>query len=342
MLLVWLKFIACALMILFAGIRLTKYGDILAEKTGLGRAWIGIVLLATITSLPEVANGISSVVFVDAPNLAVGNVFGANFLNMFTIVTLDVINNLRGKGSLLRRVSSGQIIPLSFAVMLMSIAGAGIILSKSIAPFSFLGVGVFTILIAVIYLSSERIIFKHEKKVQEEYVKEKGKILKYGHVSMLEAVLKFLFCSVIVVAAGTWLPHIGVQIAALTGWGTTFVGTLFVSIATTTPELVVSVSALYLGAIDMSIGNLTGSNLFNMIILFIDDIFYQKGPVLANVSQNHIITAFFVILMMSIVIISIIYKSERRVFKIISVNALMLAITYLTGIYILFNMRILQ
>jgi len=78
--LLWLGFIICTSVILYSGTKLSKYGDIIAEKTGLGRVWIGIVLMASITSLPELVTGISSVTYVNVPDIAVGNVIGACIL----------------------------------------------------------------------------------------------------------------------------------------------------------------------------------------------------------------------------------------------------------------------
>ena len=70
---VWLQFIACTAVIDFAGAKLSKYGDIIADLTGMGRAWIGVVLLASVTSLPELITGISSVTLYDLTNIAVGD-----------------------------------------------------------------------------------------------------------------------------------------------------------------------------------------------------------------------------------------------------------------------------
>jgi len=79
---VWLQFIACAGIILLSGTYLSKYGDIIAEKTGLGRTWIGVILMASVTSLPELVTGISSVALFDLPDIAVGNILGACMLNL--------------------------------------------------------------------------------------------------------------------------------------------------------------------------------------------------------------------------------------------------------------------
>lgn len=77
-----LGFIVCTAAIVYSGTRLSKYGDIIAEKMGLGRAWVGLVLLASVTSLPELITGISSVTFVVAPDIAVGDVLGSCIFNI--------------------------------------------------------------------------------------------------------------------------------------------------------------------------------------------------------------------------------------------------------------------
>ncbi len=78
----WLEFSLCAALIAVAGTKLSRYGDIIADKTGLGGAWIGLVLMATVTSLPELVTGVSAVALADAPDIAVGNVLGACIINL--------------------------------------------------------------------------------------------------------------------------------------------------------------------------------------------------------------------------------------------------------------------
>ena len=89
--LLWLGFIVCTTAIVYAGTRLAKYGDIIAEKTGLGRAWIGLVLMASVTSLPELVTGISSVTYADVPDIAVGDVLGSCVFNMLILAILDTM-----------------------------------------------------------------------------------------------------------------------------------------------------------------------------------------------------------------------------------------------------------
>ncbi len=81
------------------------------------------------------------------------------------------------------------------------------------------------------------------------------------------------------VGAGVWLPFVGADLADAMGWQRSFVGSLFVACATSVPELVVTIAALRFGAVNMAIANLLGSNLFDILILAVDDIFYRKGPI---------------------------------------------------------------
>ena len=74
---IWLSLLACLVVIGFAGVRLSRYGDIIAEKTGLSRGWVGLILLASVTSLPELVTGVSAVTVANVPDIAVGNILGA-------------------------------------------------------------------------------------------------------------------------------------------------------------------------------------------------------------------------------------------------------------------------
>ena len=73
----WFEFAICALLIGRAGYRLTLYGEAISRLTGLSASWIGLVLLATATSLPELFTGISSVTIANAPNIAMGDALGS-------------------------------------------------------------------------------------------------------------------------------------------------------------------------------------------------------------------------------------------------------------------------
>ena len=305
--LLWLGFVICTLAIVYSGTGLSKYGDIIAEKTGLGRAWIGIVLMASVTSLPELVTGISSVTYAGVPDIAVGNVLGACVMNMLIFTLLDAVHS---SAPISTKAHQGHVLSAAFGILLLSIVCLGIFLRKEMPPVGWLGP--YSILLIVIYLVAMRLVFSYEKRKISKYLKEIAEELKYKEISMKAAVLHYGINAVIVIIAAVFLPTIGAGIAASTGLGQTFVGSIFIAVSTSLPEVVVSIAAVRMGAVDLAIGNLFGSNVFNIFILALDDIFFLKGPLLSSANPNNIISALSAIAMATVAIIGLTYRAEKK------------------------------
>lgn len=152
-------------------------------------------------------------------------------------------------------------------------------------------------------------------------------------MSLKETLIRYAVSALAVIVAGIWLPYAGLQIAETMGWQTTFVGTLVIAASTSVPELVVTISALRMGAADLAIGSLLGSNLFDILILAIDDLFYQKGPLLSSVSNAHAITAFAAVIMSGIFIVALLFRPQSRIRGTISWISLSLLLVYLFSAY---------
>ena len=135
-------------------------------------------------------------------------------------------------------------------------------------------------------------------------------------MTLKAALMGYGVASAVIVGAGIWLPLIGVELARLMGWSNSFVGTLFVAFATSVPELATTWGAIRIGAIDMAIGNLLGSNLFDVLILAIDDFAYLQGPIYAHVSPVHAVSAISACLMSGAVIVALVYRPVSRVWHI--------------------------
>ncbi|MFA6267307.1 MAG: hypothetical protein WC670_16505 [Pseudolabrys sp.] len=325
----WLKFAACVGLIGLAGPVLVRYGDVIARLTGLSRSWIGLVLLATATSLPELFTGISSVTVADAPNIAVGDVLGSCVFNLVMLVLLDELSR---DEPMYRRIDQGHILTAGFGIILIGASGALLLLSQNGLRASFFHVSVYTPIIALIYFVAMRAAFVYEGRAPHP----SPDIAPKGEVTLATALTRYGAAAAVVVAAGIWLPFIGNELADVMGWRTTFVGTLLIASATSVPELVVSVSALRLGAVDMAIGNLLGSNLFDILILAIDDLAYTKGPLLAAVSPAHAITAFAAVVMTGIFIVALLYKPASRLRGTIGWASIALLLVYLFSAYAIY------
>ncbi len=306
-----LTFLVCTSVILYSGIKLSKYGDIIAEKSGLGRLWTGVILLAFVTSLPELVTGLSSVLIFITPDIAAGDVFGSCVFNMLILALLDVFDRASPISS---RVQQGHILSASFGILLLAIVAVNIFLShfQAGASNALIWIGLYSPLIIFLYFIAMRLIYSYEKRSIAAFVKEKAKELKYKEISKKSAYVNFSINALIVVIAAIFLPQIGKSIAEITGLGQTFVGNALIAISTSLPEVVVSIAALKIGAGDMAIGNLFGSNLFNIAILAIDDVFFMKGPLLSFIEFSQIVPVLSAIIMMTIAVIGLTYRASKK------------------------------
>jgi cation:H+ antiporter len=182
-------------------------------------------------------------------------------------------------------------------------------------------------------------IFKFERSQQhilKELQKEEEAVFKYGHISLKTACIRYTLAALAIAAAGIWLAYIGDDLSKLLRLGENFVGSLFLGFATTLPELTVSIAAIRLGAKELAVANMLGSNLFNISIIFINDLLYRKAPIFEVISQQHILTAFLVIFMTLIVITAMILKPKKKTRIGLSVYSIVLIIVFIIGIYLNF------
>lgn len=329
---VWLQLAICLVVIGIAGWRLSRYGDILAEKTGLSASWIGLILLATATSLPELATGISAVTVANAPDIAVGNVLGATVFNLVFLVMLDFLYR---KESLYSRAAQGHILSAALGALLIGISGFSLLLGQVGFNPTLGHVGLYTPLLALIYLAAMRAVYQYERRTLAEFTEAAA--ARYPDITMRQAWVGYLVAASAIVAAGVWLPFVAKTLAVQMDWEQSFVGTLLVAAVTTAPEAVVTLSALRIGAVDMAIANLLGSNLFNIVILAIDDLFYTPGPLLAAINPSHAITALTAVMMSALVIVGLIYRPQGRDVVGLSWISVGLFVLYLINTWLLFQ-----
>lgn len=303
----WAGFFVCTSLIVYAGTRLAKYGDIIAEKTGMGRTWIGLILMASVTSLPELVTGISSVTFAGVPDIAVGDVLGSCVFNMLILSLLDAFFRQTPMST---RAHHGHILSGGIGILLLSFVGVGLFAGRNAFPFGW--IGIYSLLFPIIYIVAMKLVFSYEKRQLAVYMKETAVEHRYDEVSTRTAVMNYGVNALVVISAALFLPKIGAGIAEATGLGQTFVGNILIAFSTSLPEVVVSVSAVKMDAIDLAIGNLFGSNIFNIFILAIDDILFMKGPILSFVNPLHVLSVMSAIAMSAIAIIGLTYRAEKK------------------------------
>lgn len=328
---VWLQFALCLAAIGVAGYRLSLYGDMIAEKLGLSRTWIGVVMVASVTSLPELVTGVSSVSAAHTPDIAAGDVFGSCVFNLLLIVILDFLHR---QESVYTRAHIGHTLSAGFGVILIGFVGMNLLMAQQGMAPAIGHVGLYTPIILLIYALSMRTVFLYEQMQELPTADVADK--RYQHVTLRQAAIGYGIAALVVVAAGIVLPFVGKALAAQMGWGEGFVGTLFVAAVTSLPEAAVSVAAVRLGALDMALGNLFGSNLFNMAILAIDDIAYLPGPLLSGVSPAHAVSALSAMMMSGIAIVGLFYRPKKRLFKTVGWASLFLLSVYLFNTFAMY------
>lgn len=329
----WLVFILMAIFIIISGTYLSRFGDIIADKSGLGQAFIGGILIAMATSLPELVTSVSSAI-VGAPDIAVGNAFGSNTFNLVILAFADL---LQGKGPLLLRVNYSHILSGLVGILLSALVVFSLILSHFMNfNLSIFGVGVDSIILLLTYIVSIRMIYRYDKKNPLDPEEEKKEDLNPDY-TLNKALLGFAACAVVIVFSGYHLTIAADQISAMTGIDQSFIGSILVAAATSLPELVATISAIKINAYNMAVGNVFGSNIFNMTVIFFADVFYRQGVLLEDAKIVHILTATVGIVMATIMLIGLFYRS-RRSFMLMGWDAIAAAVVYFVGVYLLFQL----
>jgi len=323
---VWLQFIFSAVVIVFAAIQLAKYGDVIAIRTRLGGMFVGVILLAGATSLPELLTTISAVQ-QGVPNLAAGNLLGSNMINMFLLAILDLMHR---KERLLRKAALKHALSGSLAVLMI---GMVVFFIMANIQGSVGWVGIDSLAIIVVYVISIRLLQTNASHSSSPASSDE---IPEGTPSLKRGLLGFLVAAGVLVVITPVLVSASVGIAEVTGLGTTFIGTTLVALVTSLPELVTTIAAARMGADDMAIGNLFGSNLFNMFALGLTDFFYLQGRFLGVVDPAFLLVGMLGLLMTSMALIGNLARLERRILF-IELDSLALILVYLGGLWLLYS-----
>jgi cation:H+ antiporter len=321
-----LGFLLCAAVIFFAGQKLSYYGDQIAEKTGLGKAWIGLILMASVTSLPELMVGVSSAAIVQSPDLAVGDVVGSCCFNLAILAMLDIF--IPKKQHLFFVASPRHILSGALGIVLMAMVALGLFLPSEFTVLP--GIGIMSISFLLIYLFSIRVLYKFETGNQAASAEEN-----HSREGLRKIILYYILFALVVIAAALAIPYFADRIAEQTGLGKSFIGTVLVAASTSLPEIAVSLAAIRLGSVDMAIGNLFGSNIFNVLILVVDDAVYTKGVLLKDASDVHLLPVMAVIIMTALAIAGFTYRAPAKRF-LMALDAFLILAVYLLAMVVLF------
>jgi cation:H+ antiporter len=324
--LIWLEFLAAAALIILAAVQLTKYGDALALRTGLGAMFVGTLLMAGATSLPELLSSISAIL-QGAPNLAAGNMLGSCMVNM---LLLGAISLTFWRMRMLRRVAVSHSMSAALGILLMAMA-IFFILAKVEVRIGWMGLDSLVLIVA--YIVGIWLLRQQAAPLEPPSPID----LDAERVPTLRrAIIGFLLASAVLVVVSPWMIQSSVRIAEITGLGTGFVGTALVAMVTSLPELVTTLAAARLGAYDLAVGELFGSNLFNLFALGLSDLFYVQGRFLGAVDPSFALVGLLAIILTGLGLVGNLTRTRERRFH-LDVEALLIVIIYVLGLWLLYE-----
>lgn len=329
-----IQFVISAIVIVAAGTALTQFGDIISNRTKLGGMLVGSILIAGATSLPELAIDISAV-RLGAHDMAAGDLVGSSIFNLLILAVMDLTRYSRGR--MLSRASARHAITGGTAVVLTGIVAVFIFLGPVLGDLTIFRLGPGSIVLVAAYAMGTRLAFRgrqepaQKRSADDDHAAVRPPVKKPG---LKGAIIGFIAVAIVIVIAAPFLAKAADDIAEKTGLGGTFFGSTFVALCTSLPEVVTTFSAVRMKAFDMALGNILGSNCFNMAIFVPLDLFYA-GSLLSVISPTHIYTALCVMVITSIVIMGQLYRVESKK-RLIEPDALMviaLILMALTGLY---------
>ncbi len=321
---IWIQFFISSIIVVIAAIKLAQYGDVIAVRTKLSGMFIGTLLMAGATSLPELLSAVNSI-SIGEPNLAAGGMFGSSMFNMLLLAILDLMNQ---KTRILRKVAMNHALTASLGNLLMGLAVFFLLANIDLK----LGwIGVDSLLIMVVYIAGVRLLQKQGGKAGDFPEVDSPKVPTLKH-----ALIGFSLATLVLVVDAPYLVDSANEIAEITGLGAGFIGATLLAITTSLPELVATIAALRIHAYDLAVGNLFGSNLFNMFVLGFVDVFYLEGRFLGEIDPTFALVALIGMLLTTLGLIGNIARVERRLLF-VEIDALLIFIGYFLGMWFLYS-----
>jgi cation:H+ antiporter len=341
---IWINvvvFAASAAMVWIAGTRMVRLVDDLARRTGMGQGFAGMLLLGGIVSLTEIST-VSTAAFTGSPLLALNNLLGSESINLFMLAAVDPLTGPEALTSFIAK--SAMLFQAALVITLLAVVAAAVV----VGDYPIFGVGVWSTVLFLLCLGALWRSARYERRKTwiafgREPVENGNSALKPAASEerpggpMRPLVLKMGAVAAVIFAAGFLLSLTGDALAKQSGLGESFVGFLLVGISTSLPELSTITAAIRLKRHEMAVGDILGSNVFNLLLIFLTDIAYAGGPVLNHAGRFEIAATLLGILMTGILLLGLLERRDRTIFKMGFESAALIA-AFLAGVAVLYTL----
>lgn len=262
---IWILFLILAFLTVYLSIRLSYYADLMSKTTNINKALIGGILLAGITSLPELVTCYSAI-SLDNVYLAVGDILGSNLFNLSIICVLDLflIKKMFFDKTSNKYLLIYLILIINYIFIFLSFTG-----NLNISLFN-IGLPSFIIIITYfVYLFN---VSKKEEDVIIHHIENPGN--KKG------LIIKFIICAIIMIAVSVLLTFVVNIISSLNPKiSTSLIGATLLGVTTSLPEVITFIALIKLNSYDLAISDIIGSNLFNLLVFAIGDIILRDSQI---------------------------------------------------------------
>ena len=297
----------------YAGSRLAGLVDEISQRTGVGQAFAGMLLLGGITSLPELATATAASA-AGNPLLSLNDLLGSSSINILLLAVGDMVY---GKGALTHRTSKPA--PLIQGVLgMMLMAAVAIAISVGDVGLPIIGTGVFSLALVAACFQALRISNRFEHRRTWEVVdppeRERVESPKRDYSNVKLGALTAA-AALAILSAGAVLALTGDAIAEKSGLGASIVGFALVGFCTSLPELSSVVGALRLRRYQLAMGDIFGTNLFNIQIIFVADLFYSGGPMLNEAGAFEVAAACLSVIMTGIFVVGMLERRDKTIWR---------------------------
>jgi cation:H+ antiporter len=325
-------FILAASAVWWAGTRLPRYVVALSDKTGLGQGFAGMLVLGGITSLPEFATATTAAA-IGAPLLALNDVLGSAAFNILLLALADMLLGARPLTSVVAKPVT--LIQGVLGMMVLALVIAAITAGES-QLFGVAGLG--STLIFGSAVLAIRIADRSERRPMWLVVNQPDLALaaeaERSDIGWRQILLSLSIMAAIILVAGAILATSAVMIARQTGMGGSLMGFLFVSAATSLPELSAITGAMRNQRYELAIGEVFGSNLFNMALIFVIDLASPGPPVLSLAGPFEAMAALLALLMSGVFVLGLIERRDRTILR-MGEDSIAVLLVYAAGLAVL-------
>lgn len=321
-------FAAATLVIIFAGGRMSRLADRLADRTGLGEAFVGSLVLAGATSLPDLAATLGAALR-ERPSLAMSNVMGSMAANLAFLGVADLIYR---KANLEHATASlGILVQAVLLISLLTIAIAGMLVP---AP-TILGMHPVTPLIVVTYLFGLRLLRRARERPmwlprRTAYTVQDVPTATGQGGSLVTLWSAFAVATIITAASGWVMLEAALVLVDRGGLSESVAGGLVTALGTSAPELVTTIAAVRQGALTLAVGNIVGTNCFNTLIIAAADVAYRGGSIFRDVSSAEIVWGLAAILMTAVLLLGLLLRQTFGFARVGTETLLMIAVYAIT------------